>query len=149
MTDIRFYHLQRQSLVEALPKLLEKASATGAQIVIKTPDKATMEQLDKALWSYDRHSFLAHGSEGTKLPQEQPIYLTTADDNPSEATIQVLINAAASEHTDAFNMCLYMFDGRDEVIVQAARASWKKFSGGDHNMSYWQQRETGGWEQKA
>jgi len=149
VSEIRFYHLQRQSLNEALPKLMEKVYSTGAKAVIKAEESTVLQQLDQALWGYDVNSFIPHASEGTKAPGVQPIYLTTSDDNPAGASIQVLINATSSETTDSYDKCLYMFDGRDEAIVASARAAWKAFKEKEYEMSYWQQHETGGWEQKA
>lgn len=128
---------------------MEKALSTGDKIVLKAPDSAIASSLDQALWTYDASGFLPHGVEGCKHANLQPLYITTQNDNPAGAAIQVLVNAVDSENTTDFKMCLYMFDGRDERIVAKARSAWKAYSAGDHKMSYWQQKETGGWEQKA
>ena len=149
MAEIRFYHLQRQRLEEALPKLMEKVYEAGLHAVIKIPDEALRDTLNKALWSYDPASFIPHDQEGCKQACEQPVFLTCSDKNPNQATVQVIINAVEGVAINSFDRCLYMFDGRDERIVGKAREDWKKFKALGADMSYWQQRETGGWEQKA
>ncbi|TNE61993.1 MAG: DNA polymerase III subunit chi [Alphaproteobacteria bacterium] len=149
MADISFYHLQRQPLEEALPKLMERVQAAGLKAVIKLPDRGLMDTMDKVLWDYDPASFLPHDKEGCPHPEAQTFYLTTGDDNPNGATVLVLVDAVDSAHVTSYDRCLYMFDGRDEGIVAKARADWKSLKDTDAKLSYWQQRETGGWEQKA
>ena len=152
MKDIRFYHLQRQSLGEALPKLMEKVGEAGLRAVIKAPDEALIDRLDKALWEFDPESFLPHDKDGCDHPDAQTFFLTTTDENPNGSTILVLIDAAKHADFDSYDRCLYMFDGRSEAVVAAARTDWKAWKdkeNNDYSMSYWQQKEMGGWEQKA
>lgn len=149
MPEVRFYHLQRQSLEESLPKLIEKVCEAGLKAVVKVPNIEIATGMDRALWDYSPNSFIPHDVGGCKYPELQPVYLTTTDDNPAEATIQVLVNAVDSEDMEAFDRCLYMFDGRDEQIVAKARSTWKSIKDKGWEMSYWQQREMGGWEKKA
>ncbi len=149
MTEVRFYHLQGQTLEEGLPKLVEKISEAGLRAVIKTTDTETRDRLDRALWEYNPTSFLPHGAEGCKSPELQPVYLSSSEDNPAAATIQVSINAIDPAQISNFERCLFMFDGRDEQIVAEARVAWKAIKELGMEMSYWQQREMGGWEKKA
>ncbi len=149
MTEVRFYHLQGQTLEEALPKLIEKVCEAGLKAVIKTSDTNVRDRLDRVLWDYSPGSFVPHGIDGCKSPELQPVYLTTEDTNPAAATIQVCVNSLDSKKISGFDRCLFMFDGRDENIVASARASWKLIKEQGLEMSYWQQREMGGWEKKA
>lgn len=150
MSEIRFYHLQQQTLNEALPKLMEKVMSVGMKAVVKADCVDTIDLLDKALWDYDSASFLPHDKAGCDMPEKQTIYLTTADENPNDASVLTLINTAKSDNLASYDRCLYMFDGRDEKIVSAAREDWKRFKENDtYTMSYWQQGEQGGWVQKA
>ncbi|MEX0300385.1 MAG: DNA polymerase III subunit chi [Kordiimonas sp.] len=149
MTEVRFYHLQGQTLEQALPKLIEKICEAGLKAVVKTSNSEVRDSLDRALWDHSSESFVPHGIEGCKAPELQPIYLTTADDNPANATIYVSIDALDVAAISEYDRCLFMFDGRDENIVSSARASWKAIKEQELEMSYWQQREMGGWEKKA
>ena len=40
VSEILFYHLERQSLEEALPKLLEASLKLGWRAVVQAPDEA-------------------------------------------------------------------------------------------------------------
>jgi DNA polymerase-3 subunit chi len=39
-----------------------------------------------------------------------------------------------------------IFDGSDEDAVTAARARWKTLKESGHDLAYWRQTESGGWE---
>jgi DNA polymerase-3 subunit chi len=53
MLDVRFYHLTRRSLEEALPRLLEMSLARNWRVAVQTGDAARLKALDDHLWSYD------------------------------------------------------------------------------------------------
>lgn len=147
MPEIRFYHLQRQPVEEALPRLLEKVLQAGHKALVKVPDKGLAETLDKALWIYDPGSFLPHARAGGDHDADQPVLLTTDDDNPADADVLVLIDGTASPDIERYDRTLYMFDGRNPDIVEAARTHWRDFKAAGLAMSYWQQGERGGWQQ--
>lgn len=149
MDDIRFYHLQRQTLEEALPNLMGKVAEAGLRAVIKADDQATIDTLDKVLWDFEPASFLPHDKDGSDYPGDQTFFLTTRDENPNDATVIILVDAANIADFESYARCLYMFDGRNEDVVASARSDWKRWKDGDWSMSYWQQKEMGGWEQKA
>ena len=48
-----------------------------------------------------------------------------------------------------FERCLLLFDGHDGDAVQAARDRWKVFREAGHDLSYWQQDDSGRWADKA
>ena len=149
MTNISFYHLLHQPLTSALPKLLEKVHGAGLKAVIKVGSEERMRELDDLLWTYSKNSFLPHGSLKAKSPDQQPIYLTTEDENPSEATVLVLVDSMESEELGKYDRCLEMFDGTDQDAVVAARTRWKSYTESGHDLTYWQQTEQGGWAKKA
>ncbi|MFC7050629.1 DNA polymerase III subunit chi [Emcibacter nanhaiensis] len=149
MTDISFYHLQRQSLNQALPKLLQKVLERGHRAVVITGNKEMMEELDQVLWSFDPASFLPHGSKGYKWADSQPVYISTEMENPNKADVLVLTDGCKMEDFDGFARVLEMFDGTDPEKVQAARERWTAYKSSGHTLTYWQQTEAGGWSQKA
>ena len=148
MTDIGFYHLTRDPLERALPKLLEKAHASGARVVVMAGSAERVNALDQLLWTYDPASFLPHGSSRGGEAEAQPIWLTVDDENPNEASILVLTDGASSERMAEYTRCLEMFDGNDEAVVTTARERWRGYTAAGHALTYWQQTEQGGWEKK-
>lgn len=148
MDEIRFYHLQNQTIEQGLPALLSKIQEIGKRALVKVPDRSYMDTLDKVLWEFDPASFLPHDKDGSKHPEEQAVFLTLSEDNPNSAEMLVLIDAVQFQDIMPFDRCLYMFDGRNEATVEQARGDWKKYKDAGVPMSYWQQGERGGWEKK-
>lgn len=149
MTEIRFYHLQTQTLEQALPKLLLKAHSTNKKIVVKAADDKQVETLNQLLWTFHPNAFLPHGSKKDGHAELQPIWLTDKDENPNDAKILILTNGTDSEKIGEYDLCCDIFNGFDDVAVKAARARWKSHKDSGHELTYWQQSESGGWEQKA
>ena len=149
MSEIAFYHLQRQGLSEGLPKLAAKVLQVGMHAVIKFGDKATLTVVDKALWTYDANSFLPHDKAGCDHAEDQGLFLTTSDENPNDARVLMLVNGVDASEISGFERVLYMFDGNDPDITAKARSDWKIFKDGAFKLTYWQQKDEGGWEQKA
>ena len=148
MTDVNFYHLQRSSLEQTLPKLLEKVLQAGKRAVVMARSEERVEALNVLLWTYDPNSFLAHGSKTDGNPAEQPVWLTTEDENPNGASVLLLTDGAASARLGDYERCLEIFDGRDTERVAEARERWTGYKSAGHAVTYWQQGERG-WEKKA
>ena len=85
MPQADFYHLQKQTLENVLPKLLEKAYATGKRIKVKIGNEERVEFINGILWTYDDQSFIPHGSKKDGFAEDQPVWLTAGDDNPNNA----------------------------------------------------------------
>lgn len=149
MTDISFYHLQRRSLEETLPKLLERVIASKQRAVVLAESEDQVDALSSRLWTYDQDSFLPHGSARDGFPAEQPIYLTSGEENPNGATILVLVDGRLPGFLSGFARCLDLFNGNDPDSVQSARDRWRAYKAGGHPVTYWQQNEDGRWEKKA
>lgn len=149
MTDIRFYHLQTQTLEQALPKLLMKAYGTDKKIVLRAQDSKQVEDLNQLLWTFHPNVFLPHGSKKDGYAELQPIWITDKDENPNDAEILVLTHGVESDSVGDFEMCCDMFNGFDDEQVKSARGRWKGLKDAGHELTYWQQTEQGGWEQKG
>lgn len=149
MTDIGFYHLTRTPLERALPKLLEKVVGAGKRAVVRAGSAERVDFLNIALWTYDPASFLPHGTAREGEAAEQPIWLTDQTDRPNDAQILILTDNVSADDVGDYERCLEMFDGRDQEAVSAARSRWRHYTESGHKLTYWQQTERGGWEQKA
>lgn len=149
MTEIRFYHLQTQTLEQALPKLLMKAHGTGKKIIVRAADSAQVEALNTHLWTFHPNAFLPHGSKKDGHAALQPIWLTEGDDNPNDAKILVMTASSESSDFENFDLCCDIFNGFDEEQVKAARTRWKEYKEKGFDLTYWQQDEKGAWAQKA
>src|SRR5918998_6024315 len=94
MTELLFYHLQRQPLEAVLPRLLEKSLERGWRVVVQATSEERVDALDSHLWTYRDDSFLPHGTYREREASEQPIVLTTREDNPNHATVRFLVENA-------------------------------------------------------
>ena len=148
-TEIRFYHLLHMPLERALPEILSKAYDRDYRAVIMTDTVERVEALNSLLWTANPNSFLPHGSEQDGHANNQPIWLTTKDENPNQANLLVLTNGAASQKMDTYALCCEIFDGTDDHAVTEARTRWKTYKEDGFDISYFQQTPNGGWEKKA
>ena len=151
MNRIDFYHLQKQSLEQVLPKLLEKAYASGVRIKVKVGNEERVEFLNSLLWTYIDDSFLPHGSKKDGFAKEQPIWLSADDDNPNNARMLFLVDGAAIDlsSVDNYERIFNIFDGNDETALANAREFWKQASALECEKNYYQQDDSGRWNKKA
>ena len=147
-SEIRFYHLQRQSVEQALPALLDKALQTGKKIIVRGFTEADCKKLSDAIWSAGENSFIPHGLGKDEHKADQPIWITHEDENPNDAKVLIAVNDAALFCENEFDLCCYMFDERSAQRVSEARQRWKHYKDSDNTLTYWQQGVKG-WEQKA
>lgn len=154
MADIAFYHLQVTPASGALPQLLGKSLQRGWRCVVEVGARDTLVDLDAHLWTFSQSQFLPHAStvSADGAPEQhadrQPIWLTTGDDNPNNATVRFFVYGALPRTDGAFESyerLVLMFDGAQEADVAAARTVWRGLREAGHALSYWQQGEDGGW----
>ncbi|NQV54934.1 MAG: DNA polymerase III subunit chi [Rhodospirillales bacterium] len=149
MTDIAFYHLQHSVLEAVLPKLLERTMDAGKRALVKTGSDERAEALAALLWVQDPDSWLPHGCKKDGNAEDQPIWLTGADENPNGAQFLFLTDGAEIEDMSPFERCFDLFDGNDDAALETARKRWKALTGSGHTLTYWQQNQAGKWEKKT
>jgi DNA polymerase-3 subunit chi len=149
MTEVRFYHLQRTPLEAALPPMLEKTLTRGQRAVLMAGSPERVEALAAWLWTYSDRSFLPHGTVRDGMADQQPIWLTAADENPNGAAALFLADGATSAAIDRFELCVELFDGNDPAAVAAARERWTAYLAAGHVLTYYQQDEAGRWQKKS
>ena len=150
MTEILFYHLQRQPLEKVLPSLVEKSLARGWRVVVQAASEERVAALDAHLWTYRDDAFLPHGTDREPEPASQPVLLTIRDHNPNRAEVRFLIDGV-DVPTDAasYQRIVLLFDGEDPDAVAAARVRWSEAKAQGVAATYWQADEQGRWQRKA
>jgi DNA polymerase III subunit chi len=147
VTEVRFHHLERRRVDQALPSLLEAALEEGRRVLVRASSDEMVAALNERLWTYDDASFLPHGAAGDGDPMTQPIFLTSGLGNPNAATMLVrLSDAETSEADDAFDVVVLVFDGRDEAALGRARSEWRRLKDEGRTISYWRESDEGAWE---
>jgi DNA polymerase-3 subunit chi len=148
-TEVYFYHLEKRSLEDVLPTLLERSLERGWRAAVQAASEERVEALNTLLWTYSEESFLPHGSARDGSQEAHPIYLTTGEDNPNGARVRFLVDGATLADTSPYARVVFIFDGRDEAAVARARVDWQAAKTKGHAVSYWQQDEAGRWQKKA
>ena len=149
MTEVRFYHLTRTSLEQALPQMLEKTLERGQRAVVIAGSDERAESLSASLWTYKDRGFLPHGTAQDGYAELQPVWLTARDENPNGAQVLFLTDGASAQSIGSYGLCATLFDGTNEAAVTAARAQWTDLKAAGHQVTYWQQDDAGRWSQKA
>jgi DNA polymerase III subunit chi len=149
MTEVLFYHLERQPLESVLPALIEKTLERGWRAVVQASSEERLEALDTLLWTFKEESFLPHGTRKDGNSALQPVYLTTGNENPNSASVRFLVDGATISDFASYQRVVHLFDGHDLDAVSEARARWTEAKVAGCAVTYWQQSSRGHWEKKA
>jgi DNA polymerase-3 subunit chi len=150
MGSAYFYHLTREPLDLALPKLIGSARKAGWRVVVRGRSEGQITWLDDRLWQEPAHGFLPHGVAGGADDARQPVLLTTGTEAPNGAQCLMSVEGAAvtPEEVMAMERVCILFDGNDPAAVEGARNQWRSLTGAGAAAQYWSQ-ESGKWEKKA
>ena len=146
--DVWFYHLERATLEQVLPDLLEKTLARGWRARIRSEASGQIEAIDNWLWTYRDDSFLPHGLTGEPFADHQPILLGEADGNPNGAKVLFVLDGDPGDIA-SYERCVVIFDGREEAALGAARGLWARCRKAGHGVTYWRQGENRGWQKQG
>lgn len=149
MTEIFFYHLEKQPLEAVLPRLLQTGLGRGWRAVVQASSEARVEAIASTLWTYDDEAFLPHGSKADGFPDLQPVWLTDGDDTPNDASVRFFVDGAVVGDVTGLMRAVILFDGADGEAVQRAREDWKRLTAQGHSVSYWRQDDAGRWKNLA
>lgn len=154
MMEVLFYHLERKSLDDVLPALIEKTLERGQRALIKCESADRAAAIDTLLWTYDEKSFLPHAQLGDGDAARQPVLITVEDANANSANLLFIVGGATppdwqSESTQAFSRVVLLFDGRDPQALAGARDAWKAAKEAGHEVTYWKESPSGKWEKQA
>ncbi len=154
MTEVWFYHLQRETLENALPPLLQKTLERGWRAVVRAGGQERVDALDAHLWTFRDDAVLPHGRAADGFAARQPIYLTAGHELPNGPHCLFLVDGAAPADWSLPDLTLLerivlVFDGRDEMALADARRQWTAVRSAGHAATYWKQSPSGRWEKQA
>ncbi len=138
MATIAFHNLAGNAIAPALGALLEGMLEAGERAVLLAGSQERLDALSTALWTYHPASFLPHGSAADGRPEQQPIWLTTTDENPNGATVLVLVEGSVGATLERFARTVYLFDRSDAPAREVARERWRQWREAGHALSYWE-----------
>jgi DNA polymerase-3 subunit chi len=147
--EIWFYHLERSSLDDVLPGLLDKTLERGWRALVRVADSRRLDEIDERLWTWRDESFLAHGRAGAEHAGRQPILLSETGENLNAAQALFIVDGSELGPTENYERCFIIFDGQDEQALTGARERWKALKAAEANLAYWKQSPEGRWEKAA
>ncbi|NPD15847.1 DNA polymerase III subunit chi [Xinfangfangia sp. D13-10-4-6] len=148
MGAVKFYHLTGRSLVEAARPILTQALAQGWRVMMRSPSRPLLQELDLQLWQ-PSVSFLPHGLEGGAHDSTQPVLLGAgAAVNGAKAVM--LLPGAVIDPDEAARMerVWLLFEDADDQQMKAARQEWRAVVAAGLVAEYWSD-ETGRWVMKT
>ena len=146
MAEVLFYHLERSTLEQVLPGLLQKTLDRGGRAVVRCGTPDGLERLDEHLWTFRDESFLPHGRAGEDRETEQPVLLTL-DGAANEAGTLFVVEGAAvtTDEMARFARTVVMFGAAE---APDARDLWRAVKAAGLEATYWKQVE-GRWTKAA
>jgi DNA polymerase-3 subunit chi len=142
-TEIWFYHLERSTLDQVLPELLDRTLKRGWRAQVRAADLRRLEEIDERLWTWRDESFLAHGRADAAHADRQPILLTQTTENPNGAQALFIVDGADIGELDGWTRCFIIFDGQDDQALAGARERWRTLKAAGADLAYWKQTDDG------
>lgn len=130
MRKVEFHHGIGNKLAYAC-RLLRKAHRAGAQVAV-TGDLATLQALDRELWTFDDQEFLPHVlAAGKPLPERlhaTPIWLSPdAASAPGERSILINVGREMPAGMERFER-LFDLVSSEPGDRQEGRQRWKAYA---------------------
>lgn len=149
--EIWFYHLQSQPLERALPALIEKALERKWRVAVQTVDDLRVKAIDDLLWTYRPDSFLPHTTAIDKTAAYQPIIVTRDAGDVNDASLRIFLEGAEIELAPdaAYARVILVFDGGNDIELEAARRQWSRLKASGAQLAYWRQTDEGRWERQT
>jgi len=152
MTETLFYQLERRSLDEVLPGLVEKSRLRDWKVLIRADSADRADAIDTLLWTYDDQSFLPHAQMGDGEALLQPVLITVEQGNSNAAQILFCVGGVqpdwADEKLSQFARIVLLFDGRDASALDGARKNWKDAKTAGYDVTYWKESPSGKFEKQ-
>jgi len=125
MTSIDFYTHVADRL-EVAAKLVAKAFAQHGSVRVLTPDPATTDALDRALWLKPPIAFLPHCRVGSALAGQTPIWVDHVDDHPGPAVVLINLQPMPPPFFSRFERVAEIV-GLDDADVTAGRNRYRYY----------------------
>lgn len=118
---------------------------------MQTVDDLRVKAIDDLLWTYRADSFLPHVAATDKAATRQPIVITRDAGNANEAALRIFLEGAEIELAPdaAYERVILIFDGGNDLELEAARRQWSRLKASGAELAYWRQTDEGRWERQT
>jgi DNA polymerase-3 subunit chi len=127
MTEVTF-HFNASDKVGHACRLLRKAVATGAKVVV-TADGALLRDLDVALWTFAPLEFVPHclSTSSPAVLAATPVVLAESPQSAPHQHVLLNLGAAVPEGFERFERLIEVVT-MDEEDRQSGRRRWKHYA---------------------
>ncbi|MEN9886530.1 MAG: hypothetical protein RL758_1108 [Pseudomonadota bacterium] len=128
MSPVRF-HFNVPDVPAYVCRLLRKASATGAKVVVCGPE-GILHKIDTLLWTFSPLDFVAHcrNTASPALREASPVVLQTSLDTCTHHDVLLNLHEQVPSGHEPFARIVEVV-GLDELARQHARTRWKHYAG--------------------
>jgi DNA polymerase-3 subunit chi len=124
VTEIEFHTRVADPLGFAC-RLLRKAHAKGARVVVHAGNAAQATALDRALWTFDPLAFVPHARAGTPAPAATPIWIV---ERLAEAPHHDVLLNLADDVAAGFETFARLIEVVGADAAEAGRRRWRHYS---------------------
>ena len=131
MTEVSFHFNVPDRLMYAC-RLLRKATRKGARVTVAAPP-ATLEQLDRVLWTFDPLEFVPHlrvvpGLAVVPRLRDTPVWLVEQTGDAGHHDVLLNLGSQAPSGFESFARVVEIVS-TDEQDRSSARDRWKHYAG--------------------
>lgn len=109
----------------------------GRRVLVLARDRTQAEELDRVLWSFAQDSFLPHALAGGPDQEQEPVLISTGEDNPNGARVLILARAEESLPLDGFDYLVQLLPEGDGPELDRCRRAYKALKdGGGVDLRY-------------
>lgn len=130
MAEINFYQTDENPIKSMAPLLL-KVLEENKKTLIFCEDEKQIKEVDSALWSYGRSSFIPHITsfdDGFDFLR-QPIVITNQERNLNEAQYLIFLKEPSESFVKKFSRVFYFFENGGNKSSLKPNNSYKKEDG--------------------
>jgi len=134
VTRIRFYHNAANPFALTC-ELVRNAYRSGRRVAVRTPDRATAQQLDQLLWRFEALAFVPHVHVDDPLASQTPVLIGHAEESTDWPHDDLIFNLADDPPPgfERFRMMIEII-GQDERDKQPARQRWMLYRQQGHTL---------------
>jgi len=149
MKEIRFYHLQKTTVDDALSVLLQKVIDMGykSDVIINSDAK----EFSDILWENNNQTSFIANDTGNNIDENSPVAIYNNLNIKAEnlRKNRFFINEINENLISGADLICFMFNGNDEKILHQARLFWKKMTQkAEYELCYYYQDPVSGWKKK-
>lgn len=118
MTRVDFYFNAADKMQVAC-RLAGKAAASGSRLLVYAPDPATLQRIDRMLWTWPATGFVPHCGASDAIAAETPVLLDSATEAAAGCEVLLNLSPETPPAFERFERVLEVVGRDDEDRLQA------------------------------